>query len=98
MRHPITPSGCSKLQAWWGLRSAFCPSARQNSPLARISGEDRSGDVAVHRPYGSIEELGERVLAWRDALSPDDGLPRSGLLSSPFHWLLTRERAPLSRL
>lgn len=47
------------------------------------------GDVAANRSYASMEELGERALAWMDALSPDDVLRRSGLLSSKFQWLFT---------
>jgi transposase len=46
-------------------------------------------DVAANRTYASMEELGERALAWMDALSPDDVLRRSGLLSSKFQWLST---------
>jgi hypothetical protein len=47
------------------------------------------GEIAANGTYASMEELGERALAWLDALSPADMLRRSGLLSSKFNWLVT---------
>jgi transposase len=45
--------------------------------------------VAANRVYASVQELAERALAWLQALTPDDCLRQSGLLSSKFQWLAT---------
>jgi len=45
--------------------------------------------VAANRVYASVQDLAERALAWLHALTPDDCLRQSGLLSSKFQWLAT---------
>jgi transposase len=45
--------------------------------------------VAANRVYASVQDLAERALDWLHALTPDDCLRQSGLLSSKFQWLVT---------
>lgn len=72
-----------------GIEIAFLPFRSPERNPCEDLWRGLKGEVAANRTYASMEELQRRALAWLDALSPDDVLRRSGLLSSKFHWLVT---------
>lgn len=72
-----------------GIEIAFLPFRSPELNPCEDLWRGLKGEVAANRTYASMEELGARALAWLDALSSDDVLRRSGLLSSKFHWLVT---------
>jgi hypothetical protein len=45
--------------------------------------------VAANRCAASMDALAQQAVAWLAALSPDDRLRCSGLLSTKFQWLVT---------
>ena len=45
--------------------------------------------VAANRPYQTVQEQAERVVAWLAALTPFDRLLKSGLFGPKFQWLST---------